>query len=258
MEELADRVASLLRQTRTMLLPHWGNIESDRNKGRGAIDHVTRLDVEIEEFLKLELERLDPGIAFAGEELGGGRDAERFWLCDPIDGTGHFIRGLPFCTVMLALIENQQVVLSFIYDFVNDDLYHARRGGGAFKNDEPIRVSEREISDAYIAWETHLDKEENLEKFLWLRSQASLFKTLSSGYEFALIATGKLDGRVVFDGYGKDWDFAAGSLLVEEAGGAVANIGKRTYVYSDLDFIIGNKKVVDSLTTASGTPFTIS
>jgi len=257
MSDLSKGVEVIVRQTREKLLPFWGNIEASHNKGRGASDVVTKLDLEIEQFLAEKLKGLDPTIEFAGEEFGGSRNSERFWLCDPIDGTAHFIRGLPFCTVMLALIENQQVTLSFIYDFVNDDLYHAERGRGAYKNDIPIHVSDRPFANAYVGCETHLDKQENLEKYFGLGKHASLFKSLCSGYEFAMVASGKLDGRIQFDGFGKDWDFAPGSLLVEEAGGIVANIGTNSYNYSNLDFIATNKTIFDALTTGPDAVFPI-
>lgn len=257
MSDLSKGVEVILRQTREKLLPFWGNIEATHNKGRGASDAVTRLDLEIEQFLAEKLKELDSTIEFAGEECGGTREAERFWLCDPIDGTAHFIRGLPFCTVMLALIEHGQVTLSFIYDFVNDDLYHAERGRGAYKNEVSIHVSDRVPPDVYVGCETHMDKQENLKKYFELTKHASLFKSLCSGYEFAMVASGKLDGRIQFDGYGKDWDFAPGSLLVEEAGGVVANIGTNGYTYSNLDFIAANKNVFDALTSGPDAVFPI-
>src|SRR4029078_7839963 len=95
--------------------------------------------------------------------------AERLWLVDPIDGTAHFIRGLPFCTTMLALIEDVTVTFSAIYDFVNDIMYYAERGRGSYQDGKRIRVSGRPLADSYIGWETHIDKPENMQKVLKLR-----------------------------------------------------------------------------------------
>ncbi len=254
---LASSVADLVRSTRAQLLPYYGNAGETVDKGGGAIDMVTKLDTETEEYLASNLEKLDSSIGFAGEERGGSRDQERFWLCDPIDGTGHYIRGMPFCTVMLALIEEQQVTQSYIYDFVNDHLYTARKGEGAFRNGEPIRVSQRPLSNSYLGWETHIDKPENLERFLKLRDRSFLFKTLSAGYEFTQIASGRLEGRVHFEPHGRDWDFAPGSLLVSEAGGIVANLGKRSYDYRKTDFIAANPLVFRELTEGPTAPFPI-
>lgn len=255
--DIAAKVLPILRETRGMLLPFHGNPGTLEYKSAAQHDVVTRLDREIETFLSAELKKVEPSIEFAGEEFGGTRSAGRFWLCDPIDGTAHFVRGTPFCTVMLALIENGQVNFSAIYDFLNDDVYHATRGMGAFKNQESIHVSDRPADNACLSWETHLNKEENLEKFMQLRKKAALFNTLSAGYEFTLIATGKIEGRVSFDPYGKDWDFAPGSLLVSEAGGIIANIGKRSYDYRNLSFIAANKAVYSELTEGPDAIFPI-
>lgn len=258
MSTLSDSVLPIIRSTREKLLPHYGNVQEIARKGEDAASAVTALDLEIEKYLAEELGKIDAGIAFAGEEFGGSRDAKRFWLCDPIDGTGHFIRGLPFCTVMVALIEEGQVNFGAIYDFVNEVMYHAERGAGAFANDTPIRVSKRPMQDAYLCYETHLLKKENLERFVKLREHASSFKAMCSGYEHALIASGKLEGRVNFDPWGQDYDYAPGTLLIEEAGGIVANLGKTTYEYQNLDYIAANPQVYTTLTEGPNALFPIA
>jgi myo-inositol-1(or 4)-monophosphatase len=136
-------VLPIVRRTRDMLLPGYGRIGELARKAGNAHSVVTELDHAVEAFLSAELQELDPDIGFVGEECGGDANAERFWLCDPIDGTVHYLRGMPYCTVMLALIEGHQVQLAAIYDFVHDIIYHAERGQGAFANGERIRVSDR-------------------------------------------------------------------------------------------------------------------
>lgn len=249
-------IIEVVRGTRGMLLPHWGHI-TESDKGESAHEVVTELDFAIERYLAEEIKKIDPTAQFTGEEFGGGRDAERFWLCDPIDGTAHFVRGLPFCSVMLALIEHGQVNFSVIYDFVNDDLYHAARGEGAYKNSERIQVSQRPLERAYIAFETRIDKPVNYEKTRQLREHSVLFSSITAGYEFALVASGKLDARVSIDPWGKDWDFAPGSLLVEEAGGIVANIGSHSYDFKNLNMIAGNPLVYHALTEGPSAIFPV-
>jgi len=248
MTAISESVLPIIRRTREMLLPHYGSAEEVARKGTSAHNVVTALDIEVERFLADEVGKIDPDAEFSGEENGGGRDAKRFWLCDPIDGTALFIRGIPFCTVMLALIEEGRVNFSVIYDFVNDELYHAERGKGAFKNDEPIKVSDRDAKDAYVAYETHINKKENMERFLRLREKVGLVKYMCAGYEYALVASGKLEGRVNFDPWGHDWDYAPGSLLVEEAGGIVANLGVRTYDYRNYDFLAASPAFFQAMT----------
>lgn len=250
-----------VRSTREMLLPHWGKIEAKKKDYIGgdiAQSTVTELDTKIEEYLAGELRRLDPTAAFAGEEFGGSRDASRLWLCDPIDGTMHFVRGLPFCSVMLALIEDGRVNFSIVYDFINDHLYHARRGAGAFLNAGPIHVSDRPLDGGYLAFETRIKKDSNAALVQRVRERANLMETVTSGYEYALVASGKLDGRICYDPWGRDYDFAPGSLLVQEAGGIVANIGKHEYDYRDLNFIAANPRVYEALTAGASAMFPIA
>ena len=242
-----QHISEILRSVRNILLPFYGNAALLREKNMAATDPVTELDEKIEVYLAEKLRAIYPDIGFVGEENGGNRDAERFWLADPIDGTGHFMRGLPFCSTMLALVEEGAVTRGAIYDFVNDVLFFAEKGKGATRNGTPIHVSNRPLRQAYMCLETHLDAPENMKRFDALRKRCMLFHSASSGYEFSMVASGKLDGRVCFDPYGKDYDFAPGMLLVAEAGGIAANLGKRSYDYRNLDLIATSPKIYKEL-----------
>lgn len=246
---LHENVLSVVRSTRPILLPHFGVAKAINHKSAYDSSAVTKLDIEVEEFLKKELKSVAPDISFVGEEGGGDRMKERFWLVDPIDGTGNFIRGVPVCTVMLALIEDGAVTLSAIYDFVNDRLYWAKRGVGAFRNQDPIRVSDREMSHAWLSFEVNMLDYDFGDVFLELfkESKGHIYKTLTAGWEYAMIAEGTLDGRACFQPFGNDYDFASGSLLISEAGGIVRNIGSETYDYRNLNHIAANPKVFVAL-----------
>ena len=258
MNQFTKSVLETIRKTRDISLPHWGNAEVTRQKDHSAHNIVTELDEKVEKFLAKELAKIDSSIEYVGEEFGGNRNAKRFWLVDPIDGTTHFVRGLPFCTTMVALIEDSRVTFSAIYDFVNDIMYHAVRGGGAFQDNEPIHVSNRDIASAYAGYESRIEKEGNLKKYLEARQHFLTIQTINSGYEHVLVATGKIEACICYDPYGYDYDFAPGSLLIEEAGGIVANIGKTTYDYTNTNYIASNKKVFEALTQGDMALFPIS
>jgi myo-inositol-1(or 4)-monophosphatase len=240
-------ILPLMREIRPMVLPHWGNAGSITAKSASPADLVTELDTAVEAFMTRKLLELYPDIGFVGEEFGGDREQSRFWLMDPIDGTAHFIRGLPFCTSMLALIEDGEVTFSVIYDFLNDQMYWAEKGLGAFCDDRRLHVSERELPDAYYSYEINLRKDENTALFARLFGKGLMVKTISAGWEFAMVADGKLDARICIDPYGKDYDFAPGTFLVKEAGGIVRNIGSETYDYRNLNFIAAAPKVYRDL-----------
>lgn len=237
-----------MRQTKDLLLPGFGQSAIIKQKDDSAVNVVTKLDLQVEEFVSAELKKIYPTIDFVGEEFGGNRKADRFWLMDPIDATGHFVRGLPFCTCMIALVEEGQVVFSAIYDFVNDLMYWAKKNGGAYCEQTRLSVSSRNLSQAYVSYESRLDNETDRQIFERLKKQTVLLKTISAGWEFAMVATGKLDARLCFNPYGKDYDFATGSLLVREAGGVVNNLGSKNYDYRNTNFIASNQEIYKQLT----------
>ncbi len=247
-----------MKGARPTLLEGWGKAEAISQKSESVIDTVTKYDIEVENAVSSALKNSFPDISFVGEEGGGNREASRFWLMDPIDGTVHFVRGMPFCTSMLALIEEGRVTFGAVYDFLNDRMYFAERGEGAFCNEEKISVSNRSLKESYLEWEMRLDTPDGAEVFEKLRKKAVLIKTISAGWEYAMIACGKVDGRVTMNGYGKDYDFAPGSLLVSEAGGVVANIGSRDeYDYRTKSFLATNPIVFKELTEGPDAIFPI-
>lgn len=240
------------------LKPYYGNIESTSKGDRDGVGGiVTRLDVETEQFLAEALSKFSADVGFRGEELGTQSEADLTWLVDPIDGTAHFIRGLPFCTTMVSLIEKNVVVLAIIHNFITDETFWAIRGEGAYCNDTPISVSSRNLKQAILSYETHIEKPGNCEKYVQVTKRANIISTLGSGHEFSMIASGKIEGKISVEPYGMDWDFAPGSLLVTEAGGIACNIGKTSYDYRDHDFIISNKMVYEELTGGNSPIFPI-
>jgi myo-inositol-1(or 4)-monophosphatase len=241
------------------LKKYYGNIESlSKGDGSSVGGVVTELDRNTEQFLAKELGKFSSDIGFRGEEFGVQSESDTTWLVDPIDGTANFIRGLPFCTTMVALIENGIVMMSVIHDFVADNTYWAIRGKGAYCNEKKISVSNRTLSQSFLCFETNLEKPQNIEKYLAISKRARLVETMNSGFEFAMVASGKLDGRLALQPYGLDWDFAPGSLLVSEAGGIARNIGSNNYDYKNHDFIISNPQVYEELTLGENALFPIS
>lgn len=247
--EILDDVLKAIRITRDLSLSMHGKIEPKSYKGEHTSQAVTEIDLQVEKALAEAFKEIDPSIGFVGEEYGGNRSLDRFWLVDPIDGTAHYIRGLPFCTTMVALIEHGEVSFSAIYHFVTDELFYAVKGGGAFKNRDSLQVSERPSRDSFLFHEINLHKGNNMDTYLKMdKKNIGLLNTINAGYEFSLVAMGKVEGRICLDPYGSDYDFAPGSLLVKEAGGMVTNIGSNSYDYTNLNFLATNKVIHKELT----------
>jgi myo-inositol-1(or 4)-monophosphatase len=251
----AERLIRLtLDKLRPQLLETQGNIEHHL---KGDKSSVTKMDVLVEDTLRDALYKLDPGIAFSGEESGIDYGQKTLWLVDPIDGTEPFIRGLPFATTMITLIHDGQPVMGIINNFMLGDYYLAIQGKGATCNGHPIHVSARPLDGAFISMATMaLDDKDDGQKAAGLYSNlrkllgrnGNLFNVGATGYTMAAIASGAIDGRIAYRSRGAAWDYAPGVLLISEAGGRVANIGSNGYDYRNTDIIASNPIVFDDLT----------
>lgn len=238
-------VRRLLDELRPRLLEAQGSIEHKLKDDKTV---VTAMDMLVEERLRDCLAELDPGVGFGGEETGVNFDQKTFWLVDPIDGTDPFVRGLPFATTMLALIDNGEVIMSMIDNFALGEFYVAIKGQGASCNGHPIHVSDRSVDRAWVSLSARLDKQgvDGLYDAL-SREVKTMRRYGGAGFEYTQVARGALDGRVMFNGYGFEWDCAPGTLLVQEAGGRVANLDSDAYNYRDFNHIAANPVIFDDL-----------
>ena len=192
---------------------------------KGVQDMVSAADRAVEDLIIDKLGGAFPGDSFLGEEGGatseGALTGDRLWVVDPIDGTANFLRGIPHWAVSIAYMAAGEVEIGVVYDPMTDELYSARRGGGATRDGTPIRISD---CDA-------LDKAMVGIGFSYRRPVAShvavVEKALSAHCEYrrmgggtlgmTLVADGRLDGY--WEAHINAWDVLAGCLIVREAGG---------------------------------------
>jgi fructose-1,6-bisphosphatase/inositol monophosphatase family enzyme len=242
----ANKIIRLtLDRVRPKLLEAQGNI-GHTVKNDASV--VTEMDTFVEDELKSALLGLDKGIGFGGEEGGVDYDQRSFWLVDPIDGTEPFIRGIPIATNMIALIDNNEPVLGIIYNFFLGDYYLAIKGHGATCNGHTIHVSDRPADRAWVTFSTKNEIRGNYGFADKLDRQVERVRRYGAGgFEYTLIANGGIEGRIMYNGHGHEWDFAPTTLLVQEAGGCVANIGSSTYNYRELNHVAANPKIFDQL-----------
>jgi histidinol-phosphatase len=174
---------------------------------------VTEADKDVERALRGRLARERPGEAVAGEEYGVEEGDPRWWL-DPIDGTKQYARGLPIWATLIALDRGDETVCAVVSAPALGHRWWATRGGGAFCDGEPIRVSGVEtLDDAYVSTTTF----RAAERFLPLAQRAYLARTYTDFWQYVLVAEGSIDVAVEFGLY--VWDWKAPKLIVEEAGG---------------------------------------
>lgn len=183
-------------------------------------DIKLELDIQTEELIRNKLKKTN--IIVLGEELGLDREEDLKWVIDPIDGTSNYYRGLDQCCVSISLMQQEEALLGVIFNFNNNEMYHAAKNMGAFLNNEPISVSN--IDDRRKAsLTTGFPASESLESSLKFLEDLCEWKKIrmfgSAALSCAYIASGKCDYYAERGIY--LWDFAAGICIVNEAGGRV-------------------------------------
>ena len=192
-----------------------------------ATDLVTQVDREAETVIREVLLGAFPEDTVLGEEQGERVGASgRRWIVDPLDGTLNYAHGLPWYCVSIALEAEGAVQVGLVLDSVHGELFSATRGGGAFVDGRPIRVTERRrLDEAMLAtgFAYKIDwMMENVRIFARVIPQArALRRPGSAALDLASLAAGRLDG--FWELYLNPWDVAAGTLLVQEAGGRVTD-----------------------------------
>jgi myo-inositol-1(or 4)-monophosphatase len=190
---------------------------------KGPQDFVTNADRAVEKLIATRLAEAFPGDGFVGEEGGAadGFDWSRpLWIVDPIDGTANFAAGRPDWCVSIGFIQAGRVELGAIYQPVRDLLFCARRGHGATRNGETIRVSTRPLAEATIGldYSVSCDPTTHVGQIIdVLASDADYRRNGSAAVSLCQVAEGTLDGFAEMRL--NAWDVAAGIVLVEEAGG---------------------------------------
>ena len=198
---------------------------------KGPIDLVTAADLAAEQGFRALIASRFPDHAVLGEEqavaLTPVSPARCRWIIDPLDGTTNFAHGLAIFCVSLALEVDGRIEIGVVYDAIADELFTAERGQGARLNGQPIRVSEREaLGDALLCtgfpYTVHERRARQVEVFSSFLGQARAVRRLgSAALDLCYVAAGRLDG--FWEEQLHPWDMAAGSLIVQEAGGWVSS-----------------------------------
>ncbi|MGM0690642.1 MAG: inositol monophosphatase family protein [Pseudomonadota bacterium] len=219
-------------------------------------DFVSEVDHQAEAAIIDTLLRAYPDHAILAEESGaaGQEGAEFRWIIDPLDGTTNFLHGIGHYAVSIALERQGRLELGVIYNPVNQELFTAERGGGAFLDNRRIRVAPRKgLDGALLGTGIPFRDDQNLERYIaTLRALhgpiAGIRRPGSAALDLAYVAAGRFDG---FWEFGlKPWDMAAGVLLVREAGGVVIdNQGGDDYLDSG-NVICANPKLVHAMLQA--------
>jgi len=196
---------------------------------KSAIDLVTEVDVAVERRFRALIAERFPDHQILAEELGGAAAVPPgpCWVFDPIDGTTNFAHGLPIFCASLALEIDGVAEVGAVYDPNRRELFTAERGGGAFLNGRPLRVSPAaRLVDAMLVtgfpYDVHTRVDEIVGLFGAFVGRARAVRRLgSAALDLCYVAAGRLDGFWETDL--KPWAIAGGALIVAEAGGRVTD-----------------------------------
>lgn len=228
-----------VRQHAIQLAREAGAILMDRFEKPHQIEHktsvfdvATEADRAGEDHIVAALQAAYPTHRIIGEEGGSygasEADADYYWYIDPLDGTTNFAGNIPHFCVSIALADaNNQPLIGVVYDPNTDELFSATRGGGAILNDKPLAVSDvAELENAVLAvgfpYAKRGDDSDDFRQFTYFAPRVRGMRRFgSAALELCWVAAGRFEAY--WEWGLKRWDFFAGMLIVEEAGGTVTD-----------------------------------
>ncbi len=231
-----------------IILKNLGQLSKADIETKQASDFVTKVDRWSEAVIIQTIRERFPSHSFLAEEtIKQDSSADFRWIIDPLDGTTNFIHGFPMFSVSIALSYRNAIIIAVVFDPLKDELFHAVKGQGAFLNNKPVSVSGiTALQNCLIATGFPFREKEMLE--LYLDAFRKIFDKVSdirragsAALDLAYIAAGRCEG--FFELNLSPWDVAAGSLIIQEAGGAVTDFGGGDEYLSSGNIVAGNREI---------------
>lgn len=248
LKEVVNKICSLVRECGKVML------NADREKmaidiKSGVADLVTEYDKGIQEQLKVGLKSILPEAKFIGEEGSNDEltDEGYAFIVDPIDGTTNFVKDYHMSAISVALLNGKDVVAGVVYNPYLDETFYAIKGEGAFCNGKRISVSSQPIDKALVIFGSSPYDKSLFPKTIEVLSEY-FYKVLdirrsgSAALDLCCIASGRAD--LFFELQISPWDFAAGKLLIEEAGGVVTTLDGAPLTFDGKTSILAKNNVI--------------
>jgi myo-inositol-1(or 4)-monophosphatase len=243
------------RRAGDLIVRSLSRLDSLKIDSKGRNDFVTDIDRKAEADIIATIRRSHPQHAFLAEEGGRSGDSEFVWIIDPLDGTTNFLHGFPTFAVSIALEHKGRLEHAVVYDPMRQEFFTASRGDGAQLEGKKIRVStQRTLEGSLIGTGfpfragAHVDEYLAMLKVI-MAAAAGVRRPGAASLDLAYVAAGRIDG---FWEFGlSPWDTAAGTLLIQEAGGRVGTPAGAEYALGP-NVVAGNPKVYQALLDALG------
>lgn len=227
LEKLTKEVCQVALRAGAYIANERGRFHDEQVERKHAHDYVSYVDKSSERMIVEALHQLLPDAGFITEEgLATYHHEQYYWVIDPLDGTTNFIHDFPPYCVSIALCKGHDIQLGVIYEVTTHECYSAWKGGGAWCNGVPLHVSQRSIDDALLCLQLPYNSEAYapVAKHLldtFYGKAASIRMIGSAAIALCYVAGGRLDAYV--EKYIGQWDYMAGALIVQEAGGCVTD-----------------------------------
>jgi myo-inositol-1(or 4)-monophosphatase len=214
---------------------------------KGKNDYASEVDRMAEREIISIIKAAYPEHAILAEESGKHKGNDFVWIIDPLDGTTNFLHGFPQYSVSIALKYKGKLEVGVVYDPLRDELFTAKRGGGAMLNSRRLRVTNQNtLKGALIGtgfpFKTDRDLDAYLGMFRALTTEcAGIRRAGSAALDLAYVAAGRMDGY--WEIGIMEWDMAAGILLIKEAGGVVTDFSFNDNYFESGNVIVGSPKM---------------
>jgi myo-inositol-1(or 4)-monophosphatase len=251
LQNIAMRAA---RRAGDLIVRSLSRLDSLKIDSKGRNDFVTDIDRKAEEDIIATVRKAYPDHAFLAEESGQTGKSDFTWIIDPLDGTTNFLHGFPTFAVSIAVEHRGRLEHGVVYDPLRQEFFTASRGAGAQLEGKKIRVSaQRTLAGAlvgtgfpYRANIQYLDAYLDMLKVV-MSTAAGVRRPGAASLDLAYVAAGRIDA---FWEIGlSPWDTAAGTLLIQEAGGRSGTLLGEPYAQGG-HIIAGNPRVFTELVEA--------
>ena len=254
MQPLMNIAVRAARRAGEVIIRSLNRLESLEVTSKGRNDYVSEVDQTAEREIIALIRKSYPDHAFLAEESGATGDGPVTWIIDPLDGTTNFLHGFPQFSVSIACRVRGKLECACVFDPLRQEIFTASRGGGAHLENRRIRVSKQRTLDGsliatgfpYRANMQHLDAYLGMLRTV-MQTAAGVRRPGSAALDLAYVAAGRVDGFWEI-GLG-EWDTAAGTLLIEEAGGRIGTLSGGEYRQGG-NVVAGNPKVYAELLEA--------
>jgi myo-inositol-1(or 4)-monophosphatase len=254
MHPLLNIAVRAARRAGEIIVRSLTHLESLQVSSKGRNDYVSEVDRAAEREIISIIHKHYPEHAILAEESGSSGHSETVWIIDPLDGTTNFLHGFPVFAVSIALQQRGRLEIGVIYDPMRQEIFSAARGAGAHLENHRMRVSkQRGLEGALLATgfpfrEGDTGAEHYFAMFRTLTGlTAGIRRPGAAALDLAYVAAGRVDG---FWELGlKPWDTAAGTLMIQEAGGRVGTLGGSPYQLGP-NIVAGAPKVYEALIAA--------